>query len=258
MSAYKATLSRPLKIGFGLDLSGPPFGDFIRALYNIRPAKPTHSISWSLDKVLGLALSDQFQNNPSSTNLMYISLFLLSLATGGRISELFALLRGDEFLKFSDLGVTLFPNPNFLAKNEDPGNRRDPIFITRLMDEKREPHPLCPVNNLFKYVLATSATKSFKLFVNPIDFSDVSINKLRLYLCKLVRCANPGSFPKPHDLRKYASSFAFFKSMSCKQICDQVGWSSINVFKKHYLKEISEISSSVVMLGSIIPGTNNT
>ena len=78
----------------------------------------------SLDKVLDLALSDRFQLNPPVQDSMYIALSLTSLATGSRISEPNACLRGEEFLEFSNLVVTLFPNPIFLGKNECPMNRR--------------------------------------------------------------------------------------------------------------------------------------
>ena len=108
--------------------------------------------------------------------------------------------------------------------------RRDPIFITRLFLKNKVPHPLCPVENLRKYLLATSATVSHKIFVHPTNLTDLSIHKLRLFICKFIRQANPGSFPKPHDLRKFATSFAFFKGMNADELCDLVGWSSIKSF----------------------------
>ena len=85
--------------------------------------------------MLDLCLSNDFAVNPSLLNSLYTTSFLLSLATGARVSELNSILRGEEFMDFSELGVTLFPNPNFLAKNEKPEARRQPIFIARLKDE---------------------------------------------------------------------------------------------------------------------------
>ena len=180
---------------------------------------------------------------------------MLALATGARVSELHALLRSDEFLEFSEEGVTLYPNPNFLAKNENPQNRRDPIFISRLKDERGGHHPLCPVNNLSLYLEGTARTRSFRMFVHPTSLSDLSVHKIRLSLCKFIRLGDPGSFPRAHDLRKMATSYAFFKSMSSQEICDLVGWSSIGVFKRHYLRQIEEISSSLVVLGSVVQGS---
>ena len=185
----------------------------------------------------------------------YVTTFLLSLATGNRISELHSCLRGEEHLEFSNLGVTLFPNPNFLAKNEDPASRRGPLFISNLFDAQGSAHPLCPVVNLQKYLSLTSSTRSWKLFVHPVTLSDITTHKLNLYLCKFIRLGNPGCFPKAHDLRKFATSMAFLRGLDKSDVCDLVGWSSINVFKKHYLKQIEEISSPLIVLGSRVPGS---
>ena len=49
-------------------------------------------------------------------------------------------------------------------------------------------------------------------------------------------------------------SFDFFRNVDVKEIRDLVGWSSVCIFKKHYLKQISEISSTVG-LGAVVPGS---
>ena len=249
IATYKAALGKPLRIAFGIDVSGPPFIDFIRGLHNLKPSSPVKRIRWSLDRVLDLCLSKTFVHNPSILNSLYVSAFLLSLATGTRVSELHSILRGEEFMEFSNLGVRLFPNPNFLAKNERPDCRRPPIFISRLKTEGGEPHLLCPVRSLERYISVTKESSSVKLFVHPVTLKELSISKLRFYLCKFIRMANPTVFPKTHDLRKLATSYAFFKSMCIEEICELVGWSSIRVFKRHYLKEIEAISSSLICLG---------
>ena len=249
VATYKAALGKPLKMAFGIDVGGSPFPEFIKALHNIKPSVPVTRIMWSIDKVLNLALMDEYMVNPSIVNSLSVTAFSLSLATGSRVSELHAVMRGKEFLEFSDLGVKLFPNPAFLAKNEAPNSRRPPIFISRLRQEGTRPHPLCPVRNLEVYIELTKQTNSCKLFVNPVSLMDLSLHKLRWFLCKFIRKANPHVFPKTHDLRKYASSYAFFNCMNMQEVCNLVGWSSIRVFRKHYLKEIDAISSSFMCLG---------
>ena len=63
---------------------------------------------------------------------------------GARVSEVASLYRGEEFLKFPDNGdLLLWPAPGFLAKNEDPQRRRDPVSIRCLPNS-----PLCPVATL--------------------------------------------------------------------------------------------------------------
>ena len=184
-----------------------------------------------------------------------LTAFLLALATGGRLSELHALLRAEDFLSFEEQGVSLFPNPNFLSKNENPGDRRGPIFISCLRHKDGSPHPLCPVFNLRKFLALSRQSPSIKLFVKPSDLTELPLSKLRWFICKFIRLAEPGSFPKGHDLRKIASSFAFFRHMTLEEICSLTGWSSFRVFKRHYLRNIEAVKSSIVVLGSSVPGS---
>ena len=118
IASYKSALSRPLRYAFKVDLSTNLYIDFIKALGNIRPNKPQQPIRWSLDKALSLALSPRFQENPSIYEKTLVTIFLVALATGARVSELSTLLRLDDNLLFSGEGVTIFPNPNFLAEKE--------------------------------------------------------------------------------------------------------------------------------------------
>ena len=151
------------------------FVDFIKALNNIRPAKPARPVRWSLDKALSLALLPRFQHNPSVKDRTLLTLFLTALATGARVSELGALLRSPDDLVFSGDGVTIYPNPNFLAKNEHPQFLRSPIFITSLSYTEGDSRPLCQVATLRDYVRATGSTTSSSLFVNPASLKPLSL-----------------------------------------------------------------------------------
>ena len=108
------------------------------------------------------------------------------------------------------------------------------------------------MNNLKIFLKLSAETKSFKLFVRP-DLGELSLNKLRWYLCKFIRLGDPTSFPKVHDLRKVASSYAFFSNMNVEEICSLVGWSSYRVFRKHYLKAIKDVKTSLIVLGLKVP-----
>ena len=237
MTSYKSALARPLSAAF------------VKALYNIQPNRPMVPVRWSLDRVLSFVISDRFHVAPSLSDLSMATVFLLALALGARSSELAALLRLDDNIVFSGDGVTLYPNPNILAKNERPSNRRDPIFISALLNEDGSHSRLCPVAMLRRYLEATSSTRSEQLFVDPGRLVGLSVHKIRLSMCRLVKLADPGSFPRSHDLRKMASSLAFFRTMSMEEICAVTGWSSIRVFRRHYLQRLSEVAPSVVVLG---------
>ena len=256
VTCYKSALARPLNFAFGIDVSDTPFLDFTKAIFNLRPSKPVTPIRWSLDKVLSFALSPRFQSGASLKDQLAVSLFLVALATGSRSCELSALLRLDSNLISSGDGITLYPNPNFLAKNENPRSRRDPIFIPRLKEEDGGPHPLCPVVHIERFLLASASTKSVQLFVDPVSLGDLSVQKIRLWICKFIRWGDPGSFPLSHDLRKVSSTLAFLRSMSMEEICSVTGWASVRVFRKHYFKSISEVATKLVVVGSQVSPTN--
>ena len=249
LSAYRSALAKPLLFIFDIDVSKQPFVDAIRAFFNIRPNRPVSRIAWSLDNVLNYILSNSLPRSSVLRESLMSTAFLLALATGRRVSELNALLRTDKFLQFDKEKVTLFPNPNFLAKNEDPSHRWDPIVISRLRDEEGGPHPLCPVAALQHFLRLSQSSSSQKLFVHPSSLQGLTINKLRWYLCKIVKLSNPSSIPKCHDIRKMAASFAFFGQMSLEDILSLSGWRSINVFRKHYLVDIQAISNQFVVYG---------
>ena len=155
-----------------------------------------------------------------------------------------------NFSAFSPEGVVIYSNPNFLSKNESPFFRREPLFIKRLFDSAGNPHILCPVRGLEIYLRETSASLAATIFVDPVSLRSLPISKIRLLVCTFIRWADPGSFPKAHDLRKVASSFAFLKSMSFVDICDLTGWASFRVFKRHYLQSISDPGTEFVAMGS--------
>ena len=93
--------------------------------------------------------------------------FLLALATGARASEWGSILRSEDALVFPRDGVTLYPNPNFLAKTEHPLLRRDPLFIPGLREANGSPHALCPVRSLLDYLSATRRTTAFIILLRP-------------------------------------------------------------------------------------------
>ena len=250
IASYKTALASPLSLGWGIDVSDDLFKGTLKAFSLRRPAPPARSIDWSLDKVLELL--EQPEWNVSSIDIcLSRCIFLLSLATGSRISELHALQRGREFMFFDDLdtSVTLFSQFNFLAKNEDPLHRRDPILIMGLVDEDGSPHTLCPVKALKDYLNVTHSVTEGPLFVHPASDRPLSKKVCAIKLCQVIKASQPGVFPQSHDCRKMATSLAFFRSMHLEELCQRVGWSSSSVFIKHYLSRIKEVIRDCVVIG---------
>ena len=70
----------------------------------------------------------------------------------------------------------------------------------------------------------------------------------------LIKASNPESIPKSHDIRRMASSLAFFAGMQFSAMSDLTGWSSMRVFTKHYLKLVTALATALVVMGRQLDG----
>ena len=144
--------------------------------------------------MLNLCLSDEVQISPSMYKLTLVTLFLLTLAPGGRVSKLHALLRGHELIVFNDVSIII------LCKHENLRSRRDPLLIHRLEDQKRgrPTHPLCPFKFLELYLKGTNDANSLYIFAHHATLANTSISRIRWYLCYSIKLINPDPFSKFH------------------------------------------------------------
>ena len=174
------------------------------------------------------------------------TLFLLSLTLGSRISELFSLMRGENYLsRLADGSFKIYHNPKFNAKNENPLIRKGPIIVHPFKDGDSA---LCPVKALSFYLHLTFKSKSLMLFVYPIHLRDWNIAAMRLAIVRFIKNSQPLSLPRSHDLRKMATSLAFYNNLSIEQINTKVGWKSRNVFRTNYLINLQDVQTSCASL----------
>lgn len=121
VTTYKMALAKPLLWAFNIDLFTALLADFNGALQNISTFfygalqnictffygafqnistfKVPSPLEWNYDEML-LLMSNEFTNNLPSENFTMKATFLISLSTGGRISEVHSLHKVDSFLKF--------------------------------------------------------------------------------------------------------------------------------------------------------------
>ena len=127
----------------------------------------------------------------------------MALETGSRVSDLHALYRQSEFLAFggNDSSVILYSRHLFLAKNEIPVCRRDPIIIQDLLGDDGTPHSLCPVGALRRYLNVTKDFQDGPLFLHPTSCKPLSKPQISVRICSLIKESQPGSFPHAHDVR---------------------------------------------------------
>ena len=76
----------------------------------------------------------------------------------------------------------------------------------------------------------------------------LSLSGTRCCLTSLVKRLNPESIQKAHDIHKMASSLAFFEGMAFPDISTMTGWSTPNVFIRHYLHKIKSVMRACVVL----------
>ena len=182
--SHKSALRDPLKLGFDLELREEVFLKMSRSLALARPVSPPRIISWSLENVLDhLAILDS--SNCSVKDLLDKTIFLIALASGGRVSEISALQREREHTFVNPAGVlVLRPGHGFLAKNEDPCIRRDPWRVPPLPGENK---PLCPVATVQAYLQRTAEYPTGYLFRHQISGKPLSVCATRVRLTSLIK-----------------------------------------------------------------------
>ena len=104
---------------------------FLRSCFRIRLPPRQLVPQWSLERVLTLLKSRRFSSPiTSALNLLRKALFLMAWATGDRVSELAAMSRHRNCLRFAPLlaSVSIAPDPQFIAKNEHINHVFTPLF----------------------------------------------------------------------------------------------------------------------------------
>ena len=71
-------------------------------------------------------------------------------------------------------------------------------------------------------------------------------------MVSVIKQADLATFPKTHDVRKYATSLAFFAGMNFQQIQESMGWKDHKVFLSHYKKDLCVLRQFCIALGSVI------
>lgn len=248
VTTVKSALRKVFLYGFKIDLTDPYFSSIPKACARLRPVIRPHTVSWFLNDVLKLASDIDNQSCPY-LSLLRKTLFLVSLASGARISELSALSREPNHVDFLPSGeVLLIPHPTFLAKNEDPQHRWSPWKILPLPLDLS----LCPVHTLRAYLDRSSHISSGPLFIRE-GGGNLSMSAIRQQILYFIKQANPDSVPKVHDIRAVATSINYFHYMNFTDLTRYTGWKSPLVFKRHYLKSLEALKFSAVAAGNVVP-----
>ena len=246
MRVHKAAICTTLR-QLGLPSLGEDstIRDTLKGAAVIEARNPRRCPSWDLFLVLESLEGAPYEpiSKANLKNLAFKTLFLISLASGRRLSEVNNLsgLAADVGRE-PDGSFSLRFLPEFLAKNQKPGDPSPVIRIPPLPSD----HKLCPVRALRRYL---HFTKSFrgrrrKLFLslNPSLRADISVTALTRWVRETISLAYAGSDvgkTNPHEIRAWSASLALSLNLPFDKIMEAAYWRSPSPFIKHYLRDLT-------------------
>ena len=229
---YRAALARPLGLAAGINFDDFEFKDLDKYFFLSGPSYKKRIPRWSLEKVLQLLGSNPkyLSATAKPRDLLRKLAFLLALATGNRVSELSAI--DVSAMREDTEGTLSLPvDKSFRFKNERVNRTPPEIEVKSLPEDCVE---ICPVATLKTFV-ARMGLESGKLFINTKTKSPLRPASLSLLICNAIDEADPGCFPRAHDVRKAAASLAWARGLSLQEITRRCFWKDVSTFVRTYL-----------------------
>ena len=245
----------------------------LASFYRDKPVVNRSIPSWDLALVLHALTKQPFEplGKASLKLLTFKTVFLLTLASGKRRSEVHAWTHSSLSYKENWSQVTLAPSTAFLAKNQlasDGPAAIKPVVIPALKPQLdrslTQDRSLCPVRALKYYLDRTKDLKKNKnlLFVAIKEgfTRDISRATISSWLKQTILLAYESSDSesqqlyqvKAHDVRSMAASLAFRVGISLNEILEACFWKSHNTFTNFYLKDLCWHKGQILKLGPIV------
>ena len=245
----------------------------LASFYRDKPVANRSIPSWDLALVLHALTKQPFEplGKASLKLLTFKTVFLLTLASGKRRSEVHAWTHSSLSYKENWSQVTLAPSTAFLAKNQlasDGPAAIKPVVIPALkpqLDKSlTQDRSLCPVRALKFYLDRTKDLRKNKnlLFVAIKEgfTRDISRATISSWLKQTILLAYENSDSesqqlyqvKARDVRSMAASLAFKGGISLNEILQACFWKSHNTFTNFYLKDLCWHNGQILKLGPIV------
>jgi hypothetical protein len=232
----------------------------LESFFRDRPVFDRRLPSWDLRLVLQSLTKAPFEPL-AQVSLKFLTLktvFLITLASGKRRSEIHALLHSRVRRDKSWSYVSLEPSSRFIAKNQlskMSTNILQPIVIPALgptlSGDLKEDKLLCPVRALRYYLDRTKAIRGDRelLFIShwPGHKSDIKRTTISSWLVQTIRiclqsCSDETAKHcnvRAHDIRALAASWAFKSGVALEDIMKACSWRAHNTFTSHYLRDLA-------------------
>ena len=251
-------ISNTLKFKTGNRIgSNPVLSELIRSFELQRPVQRSLTPKLDLSWVLVCLQKPPFEprNKASKFHVTIKTAFLLALATAKRCSEIHALAMDSQHLRYNqtDSSVSLMLKTGFLAKNQLPSVKRDPVIVPSLARICKREHLdrlLCPVRSLKFYLKMTSSyrqnrTRLFLPIKGNQDISKDTISRwisytIKLAYRKLIKQDISFLKIKANEVRALSSSWAFFDKVPLNDILQAEVWNRPSTFARFYLMDMSQ------------------
>ena len=270
IKGYRSAIANTLKFRKGGTVGSDPYiSELIRAMEIKRPRVRNLTPKWNLACVLEALVKTPYEplGAASLMDLTVKTVFLLSLATAGRRSELHALSVEPHCLRFSDSdgSVQLLCRIVFLAKNRLPSVPPSPFIVPSLSQSCGSNDPdrlLCPVRALKFYLAATEAFRGSRkrLFLPVRGLSDISPATISRWIVSVIKSAYAHISStdlallriNAHEVRAISTSCAFLFNSSCSDVIQSVYWRGHSTFSSFYLRDLSVHKDDLYSLGPFV------
>lgn len=219
----------------------------MKGIFLNKPPKPRYVATWNVDGALKF-VSDLGDNaNLSLLDLSKKLVFLLSLSTFARVSELASISRNS--VQFSEWGST------FSLSKLRKSQRSGALPVVRVEKFTGDPR-LCPVTCMKDYIQATDGLVDGRfgdglLIASRKPFKPIGASTVARWIKSLLKEAGVDvSTFSAHSTRGAASSKAFNKGLSVETILKTGNWSTESVFSRFY-KRVSNSESVVDVVLSV-------
>ena len=164
-----------------------------------------------------------------------------------------------QHLRFNqtDGSVSLMLKTGFLAKNQLPSVKPDPIVVPSLARICKREHLdrlLCPVRSLKFYFKMTSSYRQnrTRLFLPIKGNQGISKDTISRWISYTTKRDISFLKIKAHEVRALLSSWAFFDKVPLNDILQAAVWNRSSTFARFYLRDLSQQAENLQILGPIV------
>ena len=254
VKSYRSAICTTIRQSGGPDLASDPIlRELVNSLKIIGPKPIPRVPDWDVFIVLEALKSNPFEPPEKCTleNWSYKTAFLMALATAKRRSELHAL--DYNSIRWAEDSVTLSTLPDFVAKNQRPGETFPIIKVPSLSKTltKSDTHRrVCPVRALRWYLhkskdLRTNQRRVFISFskvgkeIAQATLSRWIVKAISISLKENGNLPCNRATPRAHEVRAVATSLALLRSVSMENILRAAFWRNESTFSRFYLRDMT-------------------